>query len=211
MASFFDKLKKGMGVEEEIENSEDVEKETPKVVKKRNTRRKNVLAKTQPVQKLVVNKAIANETEEPIKESENQPEITPKETPQEIDEEKPEEEVGQVAFKDNEPEGQLAIDVYQTDDHLIIQSAIAGIRPEALDVSMESDIVTIKGIREKPFEEKGDYLSQECYWGAFAREIALPVEISPEQSEAIMNEGILTIRLPKIQRDKKRKINVKLS
>ncbi|MFH1462389.1 MAG: Hsp20/alpha crystallin family protein, partial [bacterium] len=105
-----------------------------------------------------------------------------------------------------EPEGELAIDVYQTEDDLVIQSAIAGVKPNTLDVSMEKDIVIIRGMRKKPFEEKGDYFSQECYWGAFSREIILPSEVNPNQSKAEMKDGILTIRIPKMLREKKRRI-----
>lgn len=107
-------------------------------------------------------------------------------------------------------EGQLAIDVYQTEGELIIQSAIAGIKPEDLDIAIEGDKVTIKGKREKP-TEKGErnYFYQECYWGSFSREIILPVEIDPSRAEATFKEGILTIRMPKIEREKKRKIEIK--
>jgi len=73
---------------------------------------------------------------------------------------------------------------------------------------LEKDILTIKGIREKPFDEEGDYFSQECYWGPFSREIILPAEVDPNQATAKMKEGVLTIRIPKILREKKRKVIV---
>ena len=105
-------------------------------------------------------------------------------------------------------EGQLAIDVYQTEGDLVVQSAIAGVRPENLDIVLEKDILSIKGLREKPFNEEGDYFSQECYWGPFSREIILPAEVDPNQAKAQMKEGVLTIRIPKILREKKRKVVV---
>jgi len=109
-----------------------------------------------------------------------------------------------------EPEGQLAIDVYQTEKELVIQSAIAGIKLEDLDISIKGDKVTIKGKREKPIEQgESNYFYQECYWGPFSREIILPVEVDPSRAEAMLKEGILTIRMPKIEREKKRKIEVK--
>ena len=108
------------------------------------------------------------------------------------------------------PEGQLAVDVYQTEKELVIQSTIAGIKPEDVDISIEGDKVSIKGKREKPIEEEErNYFYQECYWGAFSREIILPVEVDPSRAEASFKEGILTIRMPKIEREKKRKIAVK--
>ncbi|MBZ9578313.1 Hsp20/alpha crystallin family protein [Patescibacteria group bacterium] len=107
-------------------------------------------------------------------------------------------------------EGQLAIDVYQNEKELVIQSTIAGIKPEDLDIFIEGDRVSIKGKREKPIEEgERNYFYQECYWGAFSREIILPVEVDPSRAEASFKEGILTIRIPKIEREKKRKIEVK--
>ncbi len=105
-------------------------------------------------------------------------------------------------------EGQLAVDVYQTDSELVIQSAIAGVKPENLDISIEKDLVTIKGEREKPVQEKGDYFYQECYWGGFSRQIILPVEVDPGRIEATLKEGILMIRMPKIMREGKKKIEV---
>lgn len=106
-------------------------------------------------------------------------------------------------------EGQLAIDMYQTETELIIQSAVAGVRPEDLDISMERDIIVIKGNRKKPFEEQGDYFVQECFWGPFSREIILPAEVDPTKAEAEMKNNILTIKIPKIIREKKRKIVVR--
>ena len=70
--------------------------------------------------------------------------------------------------------------------------------------------MNIKGAREKPIEESStNYFYQECYWGPFSREIILPCEVDPSRVEATMKEGILTIRIPKIEREKKRKILVK--
>lgn len=107
-------------------------------------------------------------------------------------------------------EGQLAVDVYQTEKELVVQSTIAGIKLEDVDISIEGDKVSIKGKREKPVKEgERNYFYQECYWGAFSREIILPVEVDPSRAEASFKEGILTIRMPKIERKRKRKIVVK--
>ncbi len=105
-------------------------------------------------------------------------------------------------------EGQLIIDVYQTETDLIIQTAIAGIKPEDLDITMEKDVIIIRGERKKPLEEEGDYFVQECYWGSFFKEIILPVEVDPDRAEASMKEGILTIQLPKTLREKRRRIEI---
>ena len=102
----------------------------------------------------------------------------------------------EVVF-DSQEEGQLVIDIYQTDDELVIQSAIAGVKPGDFDVSIEKDMITIKGKREKPFPEEGDYFLKECYWGTFSREIILPVEVDSGRANAEMKDGVLTIRMPK--------------
>ena len=106
-------------------------------------------------------------------------------------------------------EGQLAVDVYQTESELVIQSAIAGVQSEELDISVEGDLVIIRGQRKRPVEENEDYFSQECYWGAFSRKIILPVEVDPGRIDASLKNGILTIRIPKILREKKMKVTIK--
>jgi HSP20 family protein len=109
-----------------------------------------------------------------------------------------------------EPEGQLAIDVYQTDSDIVIQAPIAGVKKENLDISIENDVVTIRGNREKPSEvEEKNYFYQECYWGPFSREIILPDEGDPSRAEAEMKEGILTLRIPRIQREKVKKVEIR--
>ena len=115
-----------------------------------------------------------------------------------------------------EPEGELAIDAYQTEDEVVIQSTIAGIKSEDLDISIENEILTIKGGRQKPEvgsrsekDEERNYFYQECYWGPFSKEIILPEEVDPLKAEATIKQGILTVRVPKIQRKRKRKITVK--
>jgi len=106
-------------------------------------------------------------------------------------------------------EGQLTVDVYQTEEDLVVQSAIAGIKVEDLDVLIEDDLITIKGNRPNPLQENGDYFIEECYWGQFSRKIILPVEVDSSRADAAMKDGILTIRIPKIQREKKKKVLVK--
>lgn len=117
-----------------------------------------------------------------------------------------EEEGGWVA----DQEGQLTIDVYQTDSDIVIKSTIAGVKPEDLDIQINNDMVTIRGERRKEDEvREEDYYYQECYWGAFSRSIILPVDVEANKSEAIMKNGILTIKLPKAETAKARKIQVR--
>lgn len=119
-----------------------------------------------------------------------------------------------AAAKAAEPadaEGQLTVDVYQTPTDIFVESAIAGIRPEDIDVSVTPDSVSIHGSRMREEQEEGkDYLYQECYWGRFGRSIILPQEIDPEGADVRFKNGILTIRLPKANKRKTRKLNVRV-
>ena len=232
--SFFEKLKKGMGIESPVE--EEVEKKIEKKPKKIKIPKK---LEIKPFTKILV-KGKAEPIEAKMEKIE-EPEVkdyyppttrgaqtevweggeygssrvgvpqkrAPKEEPAPGPEAPVEKEVQEKREKWFETEGQLAIDIYQTENELVIRSAIAGVKPEFVDISFERDIIIIRGKREKPSEEKEDYFSQECYWGPFSREIILPVEVDPNLAEATMKEGILTIRLPKIEREKKRVIKVR--
>jgi len=108
-----------------------------------------------------------------------------------------------------ESEGQLTIDVYQTSSEIVIKSTIAGVGAVDLDVNITNDMVTIKGKREDAVEKEAkDYYYQECYWGSFSRSIILPVDVEAENAEASLKNGILTIRLPKAEKVKTKKIKV---
>lgn len=107
-------------------------------------------------------------------------------------------------------EGQLTIDVYQTPNEIVIKSTIAGVKPEDLDITITNDMVTVKGSRSRDEEIKDeDYFYQECYWGAFSRSVLLPVEVEADKSTAHIKNGILTLRLPKSEKLKVKKIKVK--
>jgi HSP20 family protein len=107
-------------------------------------------------------------------------------------------------------DGQLTIDVYQTDNDIVIKSTIAGVKPEDLDVSINNDMITIRGERKQDEEVTSEnYYYQECYWGGFSRSVILPVDILPDKVEASMKNGILTIRMPKADNTRTKKIQVR--
>ena len=111
--------------------------------------------------------------------------------------------------RDEHTEGQLALDIYQTPTEIVIVAPIAGVKLSDIDVSVTEDVLTIKGKRYLEFDiPEEDYFSQECFWGPFSREIILPADVDPNRAEALMKDGILTIRIPKILREKKRTIVV---
>ena len=111
---------------------------------------------------------------------------------------------------ESELEGQLTIDVYQTPDDIVVESAIAGVKPDDLDINVTNDSVTIKGKRHHENEVRNeDYFYQECYWGRFSRSVILPQEIDPDGATVSFKNGILAVRLPKIDRKKTKKLKVK--
>lgn len=233
--TFFEKLKKGMGVDEsakeETEESaeeEIEEKVVKKIEKKRNKKEKSASPadvpkrhKEEPLieKEILVAKPKEVKLEKKRKAESDVAKTTSKleirSTPIEIEPEREIKKFEEKADKKEiarekwfEDEGELAIDVYQTEDDLVLQSAIAGVKVNDLDILIEKDIITIKGKRENPQKEMGNYFVQECYWGLFSKELVLPVEVDAGRAEATMKDGILTIRIPKIQREKKKKITV---
>ena len=160
MSTFFEKLKKGMDVEEKPAPKE-------KIVPKKKAVKKEIEIKNKPARQSFALQNLGGQ------------------------------------------EGQLTVDVYQTDGEIVIQSAIGGVEPEDLDISFENDVVAIRGKREKQVEEKGqNYFYQECYWGKFSREIILPVEADSSKAKAVIKNGILTIRIPKTKTIKTKKLVV---
>ena len=102
-------------------------------------------------------------------------------------------------------EEQLAIDVYQTSNNIVIKSTIAGVKSEDIKISLSNDILTIKGARKKQDNKNIEhYLYKECFWGAFSRTIILPMEVKINKINATLEDGVLTITLPinKIETEK---------
>jgi HSP20 family protein len=213
MSNFLEKLKKGMEIEinEKIEESEKKPKEKEEA--KREVRGTKETKKTclpagreKPAESKIIQKAKKNPAEEKcpelkIKKIEIQTSDEPNKKESFLKERK-------WSFKEK-GEGELAIDIYQTANDLVIQSAIAGVAPEDLDIAIEKDILTIRGKRERPNQENSDYFTQECFWGVFSKEIILPVEVDPGRINAEMKNGILIIRMPKIFRENKKRIEIK--
>jgi HSP20 family protein len=106
-------------------------------------------------------------------------------------------------------EGHLTIDVYRTEDDIVIQSTIAGAKRDDIDINVTQDMVTIKGHREpeEPIKSSA-YDHQELYWGPFSRAVILPEDIDPEGARADYKNGILTIHLPKLSKTRTKKIKI---
>ncbi len=114
------------------------------------------------------------------------------------------------ATAEDDSDGELAIDVYQTASDIVVQTFVAGVRPEDLEINITRDMLTVRGKRElNRTITHEDFFSKELYWGTFSRTISLPQEIEPEEAEAIERHGLLTIRMPKVDKHKKSNLKVK--
>lgn len=120
------------------------------------------------------------------------------------------EEEDDAETEDAEDAGQLALDVFQDRDNIVIRSTIAGVSPDDLDITVASDTVIIKGERRQQHEvAEDDYFYKECYWGNFSRSLPLPVEIDVDKAKADIKDGVLILTLPKASATRTKKIKVK--
>jgi HSP20 family protein len=109
-----------------------------------------------------------------------------------------------------EETGELAIDVYQTPTDVVVQAMIAGVKPENININIARQSITIEGRRERQTESSGDgYVKRELYWGSFARTIDLPSEVEPDNAEAFEKHGLLTIKIPRIDKDRIQKVKIR--
>lgn len=114
------------------------------------------------------------------------------------------------SWTETEPEGELAVDVYQTADAVVVKALVAGVQPTTIDISLTREMLTISGVREDEREvEEDNYFQRELYWGSFSRTILLPEEVDVDLAEATEKHGILMIRLPKINKKKQTKLKVR--
>lgn len=110
----------------------------------------------------------------------------------------------------DEPAGELAVDVYQTPEAIVIKALIAGVHPGSIDISLSREMVTMSGTRadEKEVDEE-HYFQRELYWGSFSRTILLPEEVDVDLAEASEKHGVLMIRLPKVNKKRQTKLKVR--
>lgn len=105
--------------------------------------------------------------------------------------------------------GQLAVDVYETKEKLVVKARTAGVNKNELDVSISDNTLSIRGTLSAGNEDDVEnYFVQECYWGEFSRSIALPVPVKEEDIEAVLKDGVLTISFSKVKQDTVKKIQV---
>lgn len=118
-----------------------------------------------------------------------------------------------IAPKDEDSDelaGELAVDVYQTPDAIVVKALIAGVHPSSIDIALTREMLTISGTRadEREVDEE-HYFQRELYWGSFSRTILLPEEVDVDLAEASERHGVLMIRLPKINKKRQAKLKVR--
>ena len=119
-------------------------------------------------------------------------------------------ENGNGWMEEENEEMELAVDVYQTPSDIIVQTMVAGVKPENLELIITRDMITIRGKREENRNiNEEDYFIKELYWGKFSRTILLPQEVEPEEVEATEKHGLLTIKVQKVDKEKRTSVKVK--
>jgi HSP20 family protein len=116
-----------------------------------------------------------------------------------------------ITDENPEEDGELTIDMFQNSKEIVIQTMVAGVKPDDLDIAITRDMVTVKGRRTNSYDDdvENDFFHKELYWGTFSRTIILPAEIDIEEAVANEKHGLLTITLPKIDKNKHSKLKVK--
>jgi HSP20 family protein len=109
-------------------------------------------------------------------------------------------------------EGSLAVDVYETDDNVVVKTEIPGVSAEDIDVSVTGDTLTVKAeSREEEKVSRENYLRRERRIGSYCRTVTLPGGLESDKAEADYTDGILTLTFPKAEEVKPKSIQVKTS
>ena len=119
--------------------------------------------------------------------------------------------VSEDSWDDSQEEflGQLAVDVYETEEKLVVKARTAGVNKEDLDVSISDGILTISGTLSSGDDaEATNWHIQECYWGEFSRTLALPVSVKEDEVDAVLKDGVLTISFNKIKQEQAKRIQI---
>lgn len=116
----------------------------------------------------------------------------------------------QKPLTEDQSEGQLALDVYQTKSHIVIVAPIAGVKLSDIKVSVTEDVLTIKGTRSFEFDiPEEDYYTQECFWGSFSRSIVLPAAVDASKINASFKDAVLKVTIPKTEPTKTKVVRIK--
>ncbi len=107
-------------------------------------------------------------------------------------------------------EGYVPLDLYETDNDVVVQASLPGVEPEDVDITISGETLTIRGESEHEEEEKKrNYYRQESWFGSFARSITLPAQVESGKAEATFENGVLKLTIPKAEEAKPKTIKVK--
>jgi HSP20 family protein len=107
-------------------------------------------------------------------------------------------------------DGTLPVDVYQTEDEVVVKASVPGIKPEDIDISVTGDTLSIRGeVQQEEEEQKGQYHLRERVYRSFARSLTLPSSVDPDKAQAEFKDGVLKLTLPKLEEAKTKRITVK--
>lgn len=113
-------------------------------------------------------------------------------------------------IEEENEEAELSVDVYQTPTDIVVQTMVAGVKPDDLELSIARDIITIRGSRDENRNiDEDNYFTKELYWGKFSRTISLPAEVEPEEVEATEKHGLVTIKIKKVDKEKKNSVKIR--
>lgn len=113
-------------------------------------------------------------------------------------------------IEEENDEAELSVDLFQTPTDIIVQTMVAGVKPEDLELSIARDLITIRGKREESrVIDEDNYFAKELYWGKFSRTISLPAEVEPEEVEATERHGLVTIKIKKVDKEKKNNVKIR--
>lgn len=109
-----------------------------------------------------------------------------------------------------ERERPIPVDLYETDDSVVAKAALPGVNPEDVDISVNDDLLTIKGeTKHEEKEEREHFLRRELSYGAFARTLPLPANVDAEKATAEYEGGVLTVTLPKAEGSRTKTIKIR--
>lgn len=116
----------------------------------------------------------------------------------------------EALLKKEDDQGQLSLDIFETEDKIIIIAPIAGIDEKSLEISVNEDLLTIKGARPRPsgLPKHKTYLIEECYWGVFSRNVLMPAAVNSAEIIARMQRDILIVEIPKARKVKTKIISI---
>ncbi len=103
----------------------------------------------------------------------------------------------------------LALDVYETKDDVVVKAALPGVKPEDVDITITGDQLSIRGETKEETDNKDhDYLRRERRYGTFTRSVTLPTGLQADKAQATFDNGVLTLKIPKSEQVKPKSIKI---